>query len=99
MAGKKNSIATISLILGPLIALGLCVFTDLDPGHPEVTLTASVAFLMAFWWITEAVPLAVTALLPMVLFPVLGVMDGKDVAPVYFNYIIFLFYVLNHIIT
>jgi len=91
MPGKKYSIAGISLILGPLLSLGLCVFADLDPGHPEVTLAAAVALLMAFWWITEAVPLAVTALLPMVLFPVLGIMDGREVAPVYFNHIIFLF--------
>ncbi len=91
MPGKKKSIADISLILGPLLSLGLCVFADLDPGHPEVTLTAGVALLMAFWWITEAVPLAVTALLPMVLFPVLGILDGREVAPVYFNHIIFLF--------
>lgn len=91
MPEKKKSIADISLFLGPLLSLGLYSFTDLDPGHPEVTLTAAVALLMAFWWITEAVPLAVTALLPMVLFPVLGIMDGREVAPVYFNHIIFLF--------
>jgi sodium-dependent dicarboxylate transporter 2/3/5 len=91
MPEKKISIAGISLILGPLLSLGVCVFADLDPGHPEVTLTAAVALLMAFWWITEAVPLAVTALLPMVLFPGLGIMDGREVAPVYFNHIIFLF--------
>jgi sodium-dependent dicarboxylate transporter 2/3/5 len=91
MPGKKYSIADISLILGPLLSLGLYFFADLDPGHPEVTLTAAVALLMAFWWITEAVPLAITALLPMVLFPVLGIMDGREVAPVYFNHIIFLF--------
>ncbi len=91
MAGKRKSIADIFLFLGPLLSLGLYSFADLDPGHPEVTLTAAVALLMAFWWITEAVPLAVTALLPMVLFPVLGIMDGREVAPVYFNHIIFLF--------
>ena len=39
----------------------------------------------------EAVPLAVTALLPVVLFPLLGIMAGKTVAPLYFNSVIFLF--------
>lgn len=67
------------------------LFFDLEPGHPEVTRTAAVALLMAAWWITEAIPLAITALLPMVLFPALGIMNGKAVAPVYFNHIIFLF--------
>ncbi len=80
-----------SLILGPLISALFILIFDLSPGHPEVTRTAAVAILMAIWWITEAVPLAVTALLPIVLYPVLGIMSGKVVAPIYFNHIIFLF--------
>lgn len=46
---------------------------------------------MAIWWITEAVPLAVTALLPAILFPFLHIMKAEEVAPVYFNKIIMLF--------
>jgi len=56
-----------------------------------VTRTAAVALLMAIWWITEAIPIPATALLPVVLFPLLGIMKGKVVAPIYFNHIIFLF--------
>ena len=52
---------------------------------------ASVAGLMVVWWITEALPLAATALLPLVLFPVLGITSGKEVAAVYMNSTIFLF--------
>jgi sodium-dependent dicarboxylate transporter 2/3/5 len=52
---------------------------------------ASVAGLMVVWWITEALPLAATALLPLVLFPLLGITSGKDVAAVYMNSTIFLF--------
>ncbi len=66
-------------------------FLDLKPGHPEVTRTLAVAVLMAVWWVTEAVPLAVTALLPVVLFPLMGIMNGKVVSTTYFNHIIFLF--------
>ena len=91
MKGNWNSLGNIALVSGPLLAAVICIFCDFDPGHPEVTLTAAVAFLMAFWWITEAIPLAVTALLPMALFPLLGIMDGRRVAPLYFNHIIFLF--------
>jgi len=80
-----------SLILGPVISALFILIFDLSPGHPEVTRTAAVAILMAVWWITEAVPLAVTALLPIVLYPLLGIMNGKTVAPIYFNHIIFLF--------
>jgi len=67
------------------------MFFNLEPGHPEVTRTAAVALWMAIWWMTEALSLGVTALLPIVLFPVLGIMNGKAVAPIYFNHIIFLF--------
>ena len=79
------------LWLGPVIGLGVIVFGDLKPGHPEVTHTAGVACWMAIWWMTEAVPLAATALLPVVLFPLLGIMSGQEVAPLYLNHIIFLF--------
>jgi len=80
-----------SLMLGPLAALLLMAFFDLAPGNPAVTRMAAVALWMAIWWITEAVPLAVTALLPVALFPLLNIMSGKLVAPLYFNSIIFLF--------
>lgn len=46
---------------------------------------------MAIWWVTEAVPIPVTALLPVVLFPLTGVMDGGKAASQYFNSTIFLF--------
>jgi len=39
---------------------------------------------MATYWVTEALPLAITALLPIVLFPVLGVLDGAAVTAAYF---------------
>lgn len=52
---------------------------------------AAVALLMAIWWISEAIPLAATALVPVALFPLLGIMPGKTTAGLYFNHIIFLF--------
>ncbi len=77
--------------------LGLAVFAavvfgaDIEPGKPAVTSTAAIALLMAVWWVTEAVPVAVTALLPLVLFPLFGVVRGSEIAPVYLNNNIFLF--------
>ncbi|MEJ2637834.1 MAG: SLC13 family permease, partial [Calditrichia bacterium] len=43
------------------------------------------------WWMTEAVPLAVTALLPLVLYPLLGIMKTSDVSVNYANHLVFLF--------
>jgi len=91
LSQQDGLIRKIALIGGPILSIALVLFIDLDPGHPEVTRTAAVALLMAIWWITEAIPLAVTALLPIVLYPTLGIMNGKTVAPIYFNHIIFLF--------
>lgn len=86
-----NSRKIISFLVTPLVIVGILMFTELEPGHPEVTYTFCIALLMAVWWITEVVPLAVTSLLPVALFPLFGVMDGKLVSSAYFNDVIFLF--------
>ena len=89
--GKTNFKFIFGFILAPTIFLYLILFADLEPGRPEVTYTLAIAILMAIWWITEIVPLAITALIPVVLFPLFGVMNGKDVSATYFNHVIFLF--------
>jgi len=82
---------TVVLLGAPALSILVMLVFDLEPGHPEVTATAAVALLMAIWWITEVINLGVTALLPLVLFPVLHIMPGKEVAPIYFNNIVLLF--------
>ncbi|MFV2007317.1 MAG: DASS family sodium-coupled anion symporter [Longimicrobiales bacterium] len=52
---------------------------------------AAVTVLMAVWWMTEAIPIPATALLPLVLFPLLGVLEMADAASAYANDLIFLF--------
>jgi sodium-dependent dicarboxylate transporter 2/3/5 len=54
-------------------------------------MTASVGILMAIWWATEAIPIAVTALLPIVLFPILDITTIQDSTAPYANKVIFLF--------
>lgn len=68
-----------------------------DVAH-ETRLTASVAVLMAAWWMTQAIPLPVTALIPLALFPILGRGEDQQASEVmsaigasYGNPIIFLF--------
>ncbi len=80
-----------SLFLGILVFAGILLFADLEPGKPEITRTFAIAMLMAIWWVTEALPLSVTALVPIAAFPLLGVIDGRTVSEAYFNHIIFLF--------
>ncbi len=88
---KLNFKSFFGFVIGPLLFLWISITMDLEPGKPEVTYTLAIAILMAIWWITEVIPLAITALLPIVLFPLFGVMNGKDVSSTYFNHVIFLF--------
>lgn len=88
---RGQTLKTIVFLAAPVLFFYFVFFVELDKDHPAITYTLAVALLMALWWITEIVPLAVTSLLPFVLFPVLGVMNGKEVASNYFNDIIFLF--------
>jgi sodium-dependent dicarboxylate transporter 2/3/5 len=90
-SNHKTTISPKLIAIGLLLFCGILFFFDLQPGKPEVTYTAAIAFLMAFLWISEALPLGVTSLLPIVLFPLLGVMDGKTISDAYVNYVIFLF--------
>src|SRR5690606_2212764 len=53
--------------------------------------TAAMGLAMAIWWATEAVPIAVTALLPLVFFPLLGIADISQTAAPFANKVIYLF--------
>ena len=81
----------IGFILGIVVFIYIAFFTALDSSNPKISYTLATALLMAIWWVAEVLPMAVTALLPVVLFPFLGVENGKIVASAYFNDIIFLF--------
>ena len=90
MKNQKSRSQKAGLILGPVVFVLLLVF-EIAPGNAAASMMAATAALMAIYWMTEAIPLAATALLPVVLFPLLGIMTGRDTAPVYFNSTIFLF--------
>ncbi|MFF0946078.1 SLC13 family permease, partial [Kocuria sp. CPCC 205300] len=57
----------------------------------DARVVAGVATLMAVWWMTESMPLSVTSLLPIVLFPVLTALEVAEVTAPYANPIVFLF--------
>ncbi len=58
---------------------------------PEAKRMAAVVALMALWWITEATHIAVTALIPIAAYPLLGIMASSEVAPHYANHLIYLY--------
>ncbi|MCK6089685.1 SLC13 family permease [Micrococcus endophyticus] len=97
LTGGEHTKRIIGLVAGPLLAIGLFL---LMPGDLAVwpRLVAATAVLMGVWWMTEALPIPATALLPLVIFP-LGVpaaeSDGgvtfDSIGASYGNNIIFLF--------
>jgi sodium-dependent dicarboxylate transporter 2/3/5 len=63
----------LGLAAGPLAALGLYAFLAEADGLSEAgRRTLAVAAWMAVWWITEALPIEATALLPLCVFPLVG---------------------------
>ncbi len=85
-----NKPRTLARISGPLIALFCATMVEI-PGHAQAAAMLGIALWMAIWWISECVPLALTALIPLVCFPLFGIATGKEIAPRYLNSIIFLF--------
>jgi len=80
-------------LVGGGIAFVLLLLAPHPPGlSPEGWRTGAVAVLMAIWWMTEAIPIPATALVPLVAFPFLGVLPMSDAAGPYANELIFLFF-------
>ena len=87
---RRWSIQRVGLALGPVAAL-VCAVTVGPPDMPAVGAMAAVAALMSVWWITEALPLGATSLIPLVLLPLLGILSPREVAAAYASPIIFLY--------
>ncbi|RGP42284.1 Tonoplast dicarboxylate transporter [Altererythrobacter insulae] len=80
----------IGRFLGPL-AFAITIITAPPAGMPaEAWLVAGLVVWMAAWWMTEAVPLTVTALLPFVALPFGSVSTAREVASTYYSPILFL---------
>jgi sodium-dependent dicarboxylate transporter 2/3/5 len=78
-------------ILGPCAIL-MTFLMDAPSGlNDSAWKTLGAALLMAIWWITEPIPIPATALLPLFLFPLLGLGTIREVAAPYANPLVFLF--------
>ena len=83
---KKN----LFIALGPLLFILLeLVIPDSMPSKSKAMIACTA--WIALWWISEAVPIAVTSILPIVLFPLTGIMDLRAVTTPYSNPLIYLF--------
>ena len=79
------------LLLGPLLFLVISRLTFLGSLEPAAWKVLAVAAWMITWWVTEATPVAVAALLPIVVFPAMGIFSVGEVTQPYANPVIFLF--------
>ena len=83
--------ATIGRVAGPLVAAAMLAVAPPDGLSDAGWRTAAVGVWMAVWWMTEAVPLAATALLPLAVFPLLGIRTMGETATAYANPVLYLF--------
>ncbi|RFB04477.1 SLC13 family permease [Parvularcula marina] len=88
----------IGIVLGPVLALAILIIGPPDSlaaidgvGSAWAAWTVlSLLSLMAVWWVTEAIPIPVTSLLPMVVLPVAGVLSIRDAAVQYMHPVVVL---------
>ncbi|MBL7943333.1 MAG: anion permease, partial [Flavobacteriales bacterium] len=77
------------LALGPVLFLLMTVIPFGLPAKAAITL--GVVLWMMTWWISEVVPMAVTSLLPLLLFPLFGILTVEQTASRYGNRFVYLF--------
>jgi solute carrier family 13 (sodium-dependent dicarboxylate transporter), member 2/3/5 len=80
----------LALLAGILVALVMYIANPFGV-DAKAKLVLAIAFLMIIWWVLDAMPLAVVALTPLVLFPLLNVNSIKDTSKAYSDSVIYLF--------
>jgi len=81
----------IGLVLGPMLFAFVLLFFHPTDLSIEGRMVLATTLWVAVWWITEAIPIPVTSLLPIVLLPITGALESSAVTAAYGNPIIFLF--------
>ena len=87
----KFSKKKIGLVLGPLLFALVMLFFNPENLNPDAKSILASTIWIAVWWITECVPISVTALLPIILFPLTGGLDIKSTTASYGHNLVFLF--------
>lgn len=87
---KSRLHSWISFLIGPALFVFILLFNPLGLDGSALRVLA-VAALMISWWITEAIPMPAVAIIPLVLFPLMGISKISETAAPYANEVIFLF--------
>ncbi|MEF2231755.1 MAG: SLC13 family permease, partial [Pseudodesulfovibrio sp.] len=88
---ESNKGKMVGFFLGPLVFIAMLLLPAPEGMKLEAWRVAAVTALMAIWWITEAIPIPATSLMPIALFPLLGVMKSSASTTPYANHLIYLF--------
>ena len=86
-----DTMRKVGLPLGPVLFLLVCLIPPHDGLSQQAVYCAAVTALMATWWITEAIPIPATSMVPIVLFPILQIMPTSKATLPYANHLIYLF--------
>lgn len=81
----------VGLVFGPAAFLLMLLIPTPEGMSIEAQRVAAVTLLMASWWISEAIPIPATSLLPIVLFPTLGILSTPEATEPYASHLIFLY--------
>ena len=87
----KSIQKSLFLISGPLLFLAMQFFSPPAGMSESAYSLLSITLWMALWWVTESVPIAITALLPIILFPMTGAVDLQTTTASYGHKYIFLY--------
>jgi solute carrier family 13 (sodium-dependent dicarboxylate transporter), member 2/3/5 len=91
MAGAGYRLPWIGRLLAPVLSVSTYLLLNTAELDGTARATAAIGVLMAVLWLTEALPLPVTSLIPIVLFPLAGVLEIEEATAPYADEIIFLF--------
>ena len=91
MENFTNKTKLVGLVLGPLLFVLLYFLLSTTGLSLKAVVILSLGAWMVAWWVTEAAPIPVTALLPMVLFPLLSISSAREASQPYGDPVIFLF--------
>ena len=81
---------TIALIVGPLVAAAVGIALHLNGSSAEVAWTAGITTICGVWWILEPIPIPATSLIPLAMFPLVGVLTPGQVGAAYGDKLILL---------
>ncbi len=88
---KTNHKRFVGLFFGPIL-FGIVLFSPIEGLDILPKFVLGIALWMASWWITEPIPLYGTSLIPLVLFPIIGIDDVQNVFLSYVDKIVLLFF-------